>query len=241
MKRVIDIVVSALGLVALSPLLAIFMLLIWRQDGRSPLYVALRAGKDFRPFRMVKLRSMVVGADRSGVASTSATDARITAIGRMVRRTKLDEAMQLWNVLKGDMSLVGPRPNVIEEVQLYTQEERKLLCMRPGITDLASIVFSDEGTILKDSPTPDLQYNQLIRPWKSRLGLLYVSKHSSWLDLRILLLTAMTIVDRQTALRGVNRILVGLGADQRLIGVAQRQSELYPFPPPGATEIVTQR
>jgi len=96
---------------------------------------------------------------------------------------------QLWNVLLGDMSLVGPRPNVKRETDLYTQEEKRLLSVRPGITDIASIVFSDEGDILKDKPDPDIAYNQLIRPWKSRLGLVYVERQNLWLDIRLIFLT----------------------------------------------------
>ena len=241
MKRVLDIVLSALALLVASPVLLLVMLLIWRQDGHSPLYMGRRVGKGMRPFRMVKLRSMTVGADKTGVASTSATDARITPMGHFVRRTKLDEVMQLWNVLKGDMSLVGPRPNVPEETRLYTEEESKLLSVRPGISDLSSIVFSDESEILKDSPAPDLRYNQLIRPWKSRLGLFYVANQSLWMDLQVLWLTALALVNKPAALRGVTRILAAHGADARLIGVAQRDAALYPYPPPGATEIVTQR
>jgi len=241
MKRVIDIALSVLGLVVLSPLLAIAMLLIWRQDGHSPLYKGRRVGKGSRSFHMIKLRSMAVNADSSGVVSTSATDGRVTPIGRVVRRTKLDEAMQLWNVLEGDMSLVGPRPNVSEETRLYTQAERQLLAVRPGITDLASIVFSDESEILKDSSMPDLEYNQLIRPWKSRLGLFYVANRSLWMDLQILWLTARVLVDKPAALRGVKRILAKHGADEQLISVCRRDAALYPYPPPGATEIVTHR
>jgi lipopolysaccharide/colanic/teichoic acid biosynthesis glycosyltransferase len=107
---------------------------------------------------------MVVNADKIGGISTAATDRRITPVGRLVRAYKLDELVQLWNVLKGDMSLVGPRPQVQTDAALYTQAEKRMLTVRPGITDPASIVFSDEGDILKDSADPDLLYNQIIRP-----------------------------------------------------------------------------
>ena len=120
MKRLFDIIASASGLIIMSPVLLGFMLLIWLQDYHSPFYVAPRVGRKGRVFRMVKLRSMIVGADKMGVDSTSAADERITWIGRFVRKYKLDEFSQLWNVLKGDMSLVGPRPNVEREVALYT-------------------------------------------------------------------------------------------------------------------------
>ncbi len=217
------------------------MYLIYRQDKHSPFYVAPRMGAGERPFRMVKLRSMVKNADKTGVSSTSVNDGRITPIGQFVRSYKLDELPQLWNVLRGDMSLVGPRPNVKAETDLYTAEEKKLLSVRPGVTDLASIVFSDEGEILADSKNPDLDYNQRIRPWKSRLGILYVEKRSFWLDVRLVFLTAMAIVDRRKALQGVQRILDELGADPILRKVASRQEALIAYPPPGASEIVAVR
>ena len=112
MKRLLDICVSLIGLLALSPVLLPVIFLVWRQDGHSPFYIAPRVGKGERIFRMVKLRSMVINADKSGVDSTSGNDSRITAVGHFIRRYKLDELTELWNVLLGDMSLVGPRPNV---------------------------------------------------------------------------------------------------------------------------------
>jgi lipopolysaccharide/colanic/teichoic acid biosynthesis glycosyltransferase len=241
LKRLFDIVASATGLILASPVLLPVMYLVWRQDGHSPFYVAPRVAQGGGSFLMVKLRSMVVNADKSGVDSTSANDRRITPVGHFIRRYKLDELTQLWNVLKGDMSLVGPRPNVKRETDLYTDEERKLLTVRPGITDIASIVFADEGEILQGSRDPDLDYNQLIRPWKSRLGIFYVENRSFGLDLRLLYLTAIAIVSRQSALRGVAAILEDLGADERVKQVAARQDKLTPYPPPGAAEVVTSR
>ncbi|VVM17401.1 hypothetical protein BSPWISOXPB_2715 [uncultured Gammaproteobacteria bacterium] len=119
----------------------------WKQDKKSPFYMAPRVGRNNIIFKMVKLRSMVSNADSSGVDSTSANDSRITPIGHKIRKYKLDEITQLWNVLIGDMSLVGPRPNVKNETDLYTSVEEKLLLVKPGITDFSSIVFSDEGDI----------------------------------------------------------------------------------------------
>jgi lipopolysaccharide/colanic/teichoic acid biosynthesis glycosyltransferase len=158
-----------------------------------------------------------------------------------VRRYKLDELPQLFNVLKGDMSLVGPRPNVKRETDLYTSTEKALLSVRPGITDISSIVFSDENEILKDSKDTDIDYNQLIRPWKSRLGLLYVQKANVLLDLKLIFLTVVAILSRPAALAGIQSILETLGADPQLKEVARRQAALFPFPPPGATEIITSR
>jgi lipopolysaccharide/colanic/teichoic acid biosynthesis glycosyltransferase len=240
-KRAFDLAVSATGLVVLSPLLAGVALAVWLYDRHSPFYVPLRAARGGGAFRMVKFRSMTVGADRTGVDSTSAADSRITPVGRLIRAGKLDELMQLWNVLLGHMSLVGPRPQVLREVDLYTEEERVLLQVRPGITDLASIVFSDEGDILKDVPDPDLGYHQLIRPWKSRLGLLYVRHSSVWLDVQCVALTIVALVSRPRALKGVQRVLNRLGADEAVKRAASRQWPLTPFPPPGMTAVVSHR
>jgi lipopolysaccharide/colanic/teichoic acid biosynthesis glycosyltransferase len=241
LKRAFDIVASLMGLLIASPVLLPVMFLVWRQDRHSPFYIAPRVARGEGTFSMVKLRSMVINADKSGVDSTSASDRRITPVGHFIRRYKLDELTQLWNVLKGDMSLVGPRPNVKRETDLYTAEEKKLLTVRPGITDIASIVFADEGDILKDSADPDLDYNQLIRPWKSRLGILYVERRSFLLDLRLVALTALAIVSRRRALEGVVGLLEGLGADEAMKRVAARTEKLVPHPPPGATEVVTSR
>ena len=238
MKRVMDIVISLGGLVLISPILLLGILLIWMQDHCSPFYIAPRVGRNGRMFNMVKLRSMIVGADETGVDSTSANDSRITPLGHFVRKYKLDEITQLWNVLKGDMSLVGPRPNVKRETDLYTQEEQELLSVRPGITDFASIVFSDENDILKSCDDPDIGYNQLIRPWKSRLGLLYIRNRSILLDLKIVWLTAVAIVSRNRALKGVNKILCKLAVPEDVIEVSKRTCELVPCPPPGSDCIV---
>jgi lipopolysaccharide/colanic/teichoic acid biosynthesis glycosyltransferase len=241
LKRLFDLVASAFGLVLASPVLLPVMFLVWWQDRHSPFYIAPRVGRNDQAFRMVKLRSMVVNADKSGVDSTSANDRRITAVGRFIRRYKLDELTQLWNVFVGDMSLVGPRPNVKRETDLYTPVERRLLSVKPGITDISSIVFSDEGDILKDQPDPDIAYNQLIRPGKSMLGLLYIENQSFWLDVKLCFLTAVAILSRDKALAGVQAILQDLGAPADVIHLARRQEPLTPRPPPGGDRIVTSR
>lgn len=242
MKRLLDITVAFLGLLILSPLLIVLCIAIYLQDYHSPFYVANRMGRGERAFRMVKFRSMVIRADTSGVDSTAGDDPRITSLGKFIRRFKLDEIPQLWNVLRGSMSLVGPRPNVERETVLYTPGEKRLLSVRPGITDLASIVFADEGDILEGSPDPDLKYNQVIRPWKSRLGLLYVDAPSSVTrDLSIIALTMRGALDRPAALAGVGRIAAAIGADARLLEIIARQSPLPAAPPPGASDIVQSR
>lgn len=241
LKRVIDIAFALAGLVLVSPILIPIILLIWRQDGHSPFYVAPRVGKNHREFKMVKLRSMRVNADKNGVASTKSDDQRITPLGHLIRRYKLDELSQLYNVLIGDMSLVGPRPNVRSDTDLYTEEEKELLSVQPGITDLSSIVFADEGEILKGSDDPDLKYNQVIRPWKSRLGLLYVRNRNVVLDLQLIGLTVLAIVSRDRALAGVYRIVRRLSSDLQLQEICLRRAPLTPFAPPGATEVAQSR
>ena len=241
MKRFMDILVSLFGLLFLSPVLVVAMFFIWKQDHYSPFYIAPRVGKNGKIFKMVKLRSMVANADKTGVDSTSGDDQRITRIGYFVRKCKLDEFTQLWNVLKGDMSLVGPRPNVKRETDLYTDVEKGLLSVKPGITDFSSIVFSDESDILKDSKDPDIDYNQLIRPWKSRLSLLYVEHSTFFIDIALICLTIIAICSRSIALRGLSGVLSYIDAPADLIRVSRREDMLVPFPPPGADEVVTSR
>ncbi len=238
MKRAFDLSVALVGLAIASPFLAAIAVGIWLQDFASPFYVPLRMARGGGAFRMVKFRSMIINADKSGVNSTAGNDRRITPIGRFVRAYKVDEVVQLWNVLQGDMSLVGPRPQVKADADLYTSEERRLLSVRPGITDPASIVFADEGEILKGSDDPDLLYNQIIRPWKSRLSLLYIHRRNFWVDLRLMFLTAIGMIDRQAALNGVQKILHDWGADELLGRMARREEPLLAYPPPGASEIV---
>lgn len=241
MKRVVDFLASLLILILTLPLLLITALMIWLGDRHSPFYVAPRVGKDCKVFQMIKFRSMTVGADRTGVDSTAGSDIRITRIGKLIRKTKIDELPQLLNVLRGEMSIVGPRPNVMREVQAYTFEERQLLRVRPGITDLASIVFSDEGDLLDGSPDPDLLYNQIIRPWKSRLGLLYIHNQRSSIDFKIIFLTIVNAFFRRLALLGVNKVLVSLSAGSELVEVSKRVFAPPAEAPPGATEVVTSR
>jgi lipopolysaccharide/colanic/teichoic acid biosynthesis glycosyltransferase len=241
MKRLLDLSVSAAALLMLSPVLAVFLFLVWLQDRHSPFYVAARAGRGGKPFRMVKMRSMAIHADKTGVASTSTTDRRITKLGHTIRRYKLDELTQLWNVLTGDMSLVGPRPQIERAVRFYTSAEKELLSVQPGITDVSSIVFWDEGDILEGHDDADLAYEQLIRPWKSRLSLFYIKRQSVLRDIELCWLTAVSILSRPRALRGIQALLMRLGAERELVEVAGRSKPLEPTPPPGADRVVTSR
>jgi len=241
LKRTIDFILALFGLIVLSPFLMVACIAIFLQDFHSPFYIAPRMGQGEKMFSMVKLRSMVVNADKTGVDSTSSSDQRITNVGKIIRKFKLDELAQLWNVLKGDMSLVGPRPNVKRETDLYTLDEKRMFEIKPGITDLASVVFADVGDILKDSLNPDIDYNQLIRPWKSRLALFYRDHRHLKMDFLIILATILNITSRSKALRLIQNILKNNLAPAELISVAGRHNPLKPTAPPGSDQIVTHR
>lgn len=225
-KRLLDMVVSLGVLLASGPALGVLMFFIWKQDRGFPLYLDRRVGRGGQPFRMIKLRSMYRGADKTGVKSTSTADARITPIGHFIRRYKLDELTQFWNVLIGEMSLVGPRPQVPEGVYEYTPAERRLLEAKPGLTDISSIVFADEGDILNDAPDPDAAYDRLIRPWKSRFGLFYLRRRCLTVDLAIIGITALSLFSRRKGLEMLVRLLGRLGADEELLTVARRNCGL---------------
>ena len=240
-KRTFDLVISIGVLFLFSPILLLALIADWSQDRKSPIYVANRVGINNSTFKMYKVRSMIVNAEATKVDSTSANDLRITKVGKYIRKFKIDEVTQLFNVLIGNMSLVGPRPNVTRDVLLYTEQEQKLLTVKPGITDFASIVFSDEGHILADYPDPDLAYNQLIRPLKSRLGLHYVNVASLFLDFALLLSTIVVIVSRRQALKMISSLLIKTGAEDAIVVASKRLTPLVPSPPPGSIHIVNNR
>lgn len=192
-KRVFDLLAAAAALLALSPVLAVIALRIKLHDGGSVLYAGRRVGRDGKVFGMYKFRTMVLNADTIGGSSTPDDDPRITPVGKLLRRYKLDELPQLLNVLKGEMSIVGPRPQVQWAVDLYTPEQREVLTVRPGITDYASVRFPNEGEILKGSTDPDRDYMEKIHPEKMRLSLEYVRARSFATDLKVIAQTAAAI------------------------------------------------
>jgi lipopolysaccharide/colanic/teichoic acid biosynthesis glycosyltransferase/RimJ/RimL family protein N-acetyltransferase len=195
-KRAIDVVLSLVGLIILSPLLIYLAIRIKRDSPGPVFYQGTRVGLNGVPFKMLKFRTMVINADKIGGSSTPDDDPRITRTGKMLRRYKLDELPQLINVLRGDMSFVGPRPQVQWAVDLYTPEERQVLTVRPGITDYASLQFSNEGEILKGSTDPDKDYMEKIHPHKMRLSLQYVRTMSLGVDLAIIARTILAIIKR---------------------------------------------
>jgi len=196
LKRGFDIVASGVCLLVTAGIWLIIALLI-KLEGPGPVfYRGFRVGRFGKPFRILKFRTMRPDAERSGVTSTAKDDPRVTRIGSLLRRYKLDELPQLWNVLCGEMSLVGPRPEVQRFVDLYTDEEKAILTVRPGLTDWASLWNIDEGAVLQGSSDPDRAYCELIRPKKLRLQLAYVRQAGFWTDLRILLHTIATVIFR---------------------------------------------
>ncbi|HKW63895.1 MAG TPA: sugar transferase [Candidatus Acidoferrum sp.] len=196
LKRALDLVLSTLGLVASLPLLLVLAILT-KLESRGPVfYRGVRIGRFGKPFQIFKFRSMVEDAEKLGGDSTPGDDPRVTRVGRFLREYKLDELPQLLNVIKGEMSLVGPRPQVPWAVELYSQEERAILGARPGITDYASLRFRDEGEILRGSANPDKDYLDKIHPEKMRLSLEYVRNQSVWLDCQILLKTLSAVLLR---------------------------------------------
>lgn len=196
MKRLFDLIFSFFWLLVLSPIFLLIAILIKIGDGGPVFYRGNRVGRFGKPFRMFKFRTMAVNADKIGGPSTADDDPRITRVGKFMRKCKLDEIPQLINVFKGEMSFVGPRPEVQFYVDMFSEEEKKILSVRPGITDWASLWNSDEGAILAGSPDPEKAYMEKIRPEKLRLQLKYVKEHSFWTDIRIIFQTLLKIIKR---------------------------------------------
>ena len=198
-KRALDIAMAAGGLLVFSPAWLLASFLILREDPGPLIYKSKRVGKDGREFRMWKFRTMVRNAEKLGGPSTSADDPRLLESGRVLRKYKLDELPQLVNVLKGEMSIVGPRPEVRFYTDMYSADERRLLTVRPGITDWASIRFRNEGEILKGAADPEQAYMEKIRPEKIRLGLEYVTRQSLKEDLSIIVATVKAVFENRNS------------------------------------------
>jgi lipopolysaccharide/colanic/teichoic acid biosynthesis glycosyltransferase len=194
LKRVFDIVFSLTGLAILFPLLIMIAILIRKEDKGSIFYRGFRIGRYGMPFRIYKFRTMVVNAEKLGGPSTPDDDPRITRVGKFLRKYKLDELPQLINVLKGEMTFVGPRPEVQQYVDMFNEEEKPILSVRPGITDWASLWNLDEGAVLAGGLDPEKTYMEKIRPEKIRLQLKYIRGHSFWIDMKIVLLTLKAII-----------------------------------------------
>lgn len=194
MIRFFDILFSALGLIVLSPLFLVLYLLIRLESRGGGFYSQQRIGRGGKPFRLYKFRSMRVGSDKKGLITVGEHDNRITLTGAFIRKYKLDELPQLWNVLTGDMSLVGPRPEVEKYTSLYTPEQRRVLDVRPGITDWASIEYVDENRILGEASDPDKAYVEQIMPAKIALNMRYINHRTVVEYFRIIFATFLGIV-----------------------------------------------
>ena len=193
-KRFFDIVVSLLGILITSPILLVVSVLIKLTSKGPVFYKQERIGKDEKPFFILKFRTMVVNADQQGLKITVGGDKRITGVGKFLRKSKLDELPQLFNVFAGQMSLVGPRPEVAEYVSLYNEEQRKVLSVRPGITDYASVCFRNENEILAEAENPQKEYIEHIMPLKLRYNAKYIEEMSVWTDLKLIFLTLYVIL-----------------------------------------------
>lgn len=193
-KRMLDIFASGTGLILLSPLMVLTAFLI-KVDSPGPVFFKQeRVGKGFRPFLIYKFRTMIEDAPRKGTAITIGNDPRITRIGRLLRRTKFDELPQLINVLKGDMSLVGPRPEVPRYVEMFRQEYAEILRIRPGITDMASLKFRDEATVLGRFENPEEKYVTDVLPEKIKLAKEYARQSSLFFDLGVIFKTLVKLI-----------------------------------------------
>ena len=194
MKRLFDIFASGIGLLVLSPLFLVVAIWI-KCDSKGPVfYKQQRVGRGNKDFWLYKFRSMRPGSDKQGLITVGGRDPRVTRSGYFIRKYKLDELPQLINVFLGDMSLVGPRPEVRKYVEMYTQEQMHVLDVRPGITDLASIRYRNENELLEQAEDPDRYYVEVIMQDKLKINLEYVAEHSFWYDIKLIFMTFWEIV-----------------------------------------------
>lgn len=193
-KRIFDILFSSIGLILISPILLVISIIIKITSEGPILFKQVRVAKDNKDFKILKFRTMIVDADKKGLKITVKDDPRITKIGKFLRKTKLDELPQLFNVLLGDMSFVGPRPEVRKYVDLYTEEQKQVLSVRPGITDLASIKYRNENELLDQSTNPEDTYINEIMPSKLKINLDYVKNINLVNDIKLILLTIKTVI-----------------------------------------------
>ena len=193
MIRLFDILFSGLGMIVLSPLLLILYILIRIESKGGGIYAQERIGLNGVPFRLYKFRTMVVGSDKGGLITVGKRDSRLTSIGYRIRKYKLDELPQLWNVFIGDMSFVGPRPEVEKYTRLYSEEQKKVLSVRPGITDWASIKYLDENVILGQAEDPDKVYVEQIMPDKIRYNMIWIKNQGIMDYFKIIFVTIIKI------------------------------------------------
>ena len=194
LKRLMDVVISGCALLVLWPLLLLIALAIKIDDPGPVFYRQVRVGRNGKEFRIFKFRTMVVDADKKGLQITVGRDSRITRVGAFLRKTKLDELAQLLNVLTGEMSFVGPRPEVPKYVDLYTPYQRQVLLVRPGITDYASIAYRNENDLLAGADDPERMYIETVMPDKIELNMRYLREISPLADVRLILKTIIAVI-----------------------------------------------
>jgi len=193
LKRSFDILFSFAALIILLPVFILIAVSIFLTSNGPVFYVQQRVGRNNKNFSLFKFRTMKTGADKTGLLTVGSRDPRVTAIGYYLRKYKLDELPQLFNVLIGNMSLVGPRPEVRKYVDLYDEEQKKVLCVKPGITDYASLEYINENELLAQSSDPEKTYINEVMPAKLKLNRIYISEKSFWVDLKIIARTAAKI------------------------------------------------
>lgn len=196
MKRLLDIIICFIASLLLAPVWIILPLLIVIDSTGNPFYVQKRVGRDSKDFNLLKFRTMYAGTDKKGLLTVGDNDRRITRIGYFLRKYKLDELPQLFNIIKGDMSIVGPRPEVRKYVQLYNEHQRNVLKVRPGLTDYASIEYIAESELLAQSDNPEYTYIQDIMPKKIELNLKYIENQSLRLDFELIVKTLLKIIGK---------------------------------------------
>lgn len=207
MNTTLEKIISTIGIIILSPFLVVFLLFIYLEDkSESPIFKQKRVGKKGKIFDIYKLRTMRTIKDIN-FKSTSLNDPRILKTGDLARKIKFDEIPQLINIILGTMSFVGPRPNVIEDVNKYNNFEKNLLSVNPGITDPSSIIFSDESEILSNYQDPDNAYNEIIRPWKNLFALRYLKNRNTNSDFLLIFLTLFAKFNRKLVLKIIAKIL----------------------------------
>jgi len=193
LKRILDIVFSLIGILLLLPFMLIIALIINFESKGGFFYFQKRVGKNNIDFKLIKFRTMYVDAEKKGLLTVGSNDIRVTRVGKILRKLKLDELPQLFNILIGDMSIVGPRPEVRKYVSLYTSEQKKVLSVRPGLTDYASIEYINENEILAKSTEPEKAYIEQVMPHKLELNLKYINQQSFFIDMKIIFKTIFKI------------------------------------------------
>ena len=193
-KRIFDIFFSLIVLTVLSPVLLFVIIFILSESNGGAFFHQIRVGKDGKEFRLHKFRTMKPASENSGQLTVGMRDSRITKVGYYLRKSKLDEIPQLWNILVGEMSVVGPRPEVSKYVAMYSEQQRQVLCVKPGLTDYASIKYVKENEILEKSSNPEQTYIEEIMPEKLALNIQYIQEKSMLVDLKIIVNTALAII-----------------------------------------------